>query len=118
MPHKIPTHRFRYPSGIPLFRPKVEESEQSAEKRRLYENTPERRSDIQFYQSKDWARLRAIKLRMDPQCERCGAIATHVHHVIERKQAPHLALDFDNLEALCVPCHTIHHKSRQRKRHR
>jgi 5-methylcytosine-specific restriction protein A len=54
--------------------------------------------------------LRLMILRRNPLCAECykaGRIvaAEHVHHVIERKQRPELALDPSNLQALCAPCH-------------
>lgn len=39
-----------------------------------------------------------------PLCERCGALAMHVHHRIAISAGGH-PYDFGNLEALCIPCH-------------
>lgn len=53
-----------------------------------------------------WRRIRAGYLRRHPRCARCGAAATHVHHVLDR------ALGGDssdrNLESLCASCHNRH----------
>jgi 5-methylcytosine-specific restriction endonuclease McrA len=67
-----------------------------------------------FYRSAAWLGIRSIKLRRDPLCERCLARgllipATTVHHKRERREAPDLALDLDNLESLCPSCHSSHH---------
>ena len=63
--------------------------------------------------------LRRLKLSIDPCCERClaeGKIvqATVAHHKIERRVQPALALDLDNLESLCAPCHSRHHRTTPR----
>lgn len=69
-----------------------------------------RQIDKNFYASAPWRKLRAAFLAQGPLCVDCrkqGRIteAKHVHHVLPRKTHPHLALDWDNLEALCVKCH-------------
>lgn len=39
-------------------------------------------------------------------CELCGrAWSKEVHHLIPLREAPELALDPDNVQALCKPCH-------------
>ncbi len=105
MPRAIPTHR---PRNAPT----------SAIARAAYERQAPRRGDIAWYQSPAWRGTRAAKLRRDPLCQRClkeGRVkpATMVHHVEERKARPDLALDLDNLESLCGPCHSRHHKSKK-----
>lgn len=77
---------------------------------RAYETTAPRLADKRFYASAAWLRLRAAFLAEHPlcaDCERAGRVtaAEHVHHLKERKDHPELALDWDNLEALCQPCH-------------
>ena len=94
MPKRIPTHR-------------APGARHSAE---AYEHTPERMADARFYASTRWRRLRVSFLAEHPLCEDCrkaGRLtsAAHVHHVLERKDRPDLALDPSNLEALCPPCH-------------
>lgn len=106
MPRRINT--YRPPGYIP-----------PAARRKQYEQADSRRDDIAFYQSPAWTKLRLAKLRENPLCERCRreqriTAATHVHHVLERKDRPDLALDWDNLEALCSPCHSRHHASQKR----
>jgi 5-methylcytosine-specific restriction enzyme A len=64
-----------------------------------------------FYGSAHWGRLRLAFLAEHPVCARCKrAEATIVHHIQERLERPDLQYDPDNLEALCSPCHTAHHK--------
>lgn len=80
-----------------------------------------RLDDKRFYGRTAWGKLRSLKLSLDPLCERCEregltVVAGHVHHVKARKAYPDLALDLDNLEALCVPCHTKEENQRKRDR--
>lgn len=108
MPRRVPTHRAAGHAD-------------PAASRRSYERRPGRRDDIAFYQSPPWTSLRALKLGLNPLCERCDreartTAATHVHHVSERKQRPDLALDLDNLESLCGPCHSRHHARQPKAR--
>ena len=75
---------------------------------------------LRFYGSTQWKILSA-KYQQDKgyKCERCGAMATEVHHK-EPIQTPNgweRRLDYDNLEALCVDCHNYRHK-RFKKRQR
>lgn len=78
--------------------------------RRSYERTDSRAEDRSFYKSGPWRRLRAAFLAEHPLCVDCrktGRLtpAEHVHHLLERKDRPDLALEWDNLQALCPPCH-------------
>ncbi|MDY0855471.1 HNH endonuclease [Bacillus thuringiensis] len=79
---------------------------------------------MKFYKSKEWRalRLKAIE-RAKNECEHCkqkGKVTTRdtldkrgrkmkmdVNHIKPVKTHPHLALDLDNLEYLCVRCHNI-----------
>lgn len=102
MPRKIATHR---PLPDSLGRATF------VRQRRLYDQTPERRMDKDFYKSPRWRRLRAAYLAEHPLCAKCDeegrtTAARHVHHVKERKQFPELAFEWDNLQSLCVPCHS------------
>ena len=68
---------------------------------------------LRFYRSTHWKILSA-KYQQDKayKCERCGGLATEVHHK-EPIQTPNgweRRLDYDNLEALCVDCHNYRHK--------
>lgn len=63
-----------------------------------------------FYAGVPWRKLRLAFLREHPTCDECGKLgrvelATDVHHVRERRDHPGLALDPDNLQALCKRCH-------------
>lgn len=76
------------------------------------DRTEGRREAKRFYASERWRRLRALFLRENPLCAACErngrtTAARHVHHKRKRQDHPDLALDWDNLEALCQPCHSI-----------
>lgn len=71
-----------------------------------------------FYNSKRWKKCRAAYLSDHPCCERCEragiiSVAEHVHHIkeltAENYLDPMIALNPDNLEALCFKCHQKEH---------
>ena len=75
---------------------------------------PSRYGNEGFYKSRAWRRLSAAY--MDSQayiCERCGAPATICHHRQWLDGAnvnePEIALNPNNLEALCDACHNAEH---------
>lgn len=64
--------------------------------------------------SREWQRIRRIKLTNDPLCEdphgdhaSAGrtATATQVHHILPLATNPHLGLDLSNLMSVCTRCH-------------
>lgn len=73
-----------------------------------------------IYNTRRWAKLRAVKFRMNPLCERCaegGRVipAEDIHHIVSFMSADdpirraYLAFDFDNLMSLCKKCHQAIH---------
>lgn len=80
-----------------------------------------RKEQKRFYSSTKWIRCRDVYLSEHPLCERCleagrASTAEHVHHKIELNinnyKDPMIALNPDNLEALCFECHQKeHHES-------
>jgi 5-methylcytosine-specific restriction protein A len=63
-----------------------------------------------FLDSPAWRKLRKAYKAEHPLCERCEARGritptAEIHHKIKRSIAPELALEWDNLEAHCSPCH-------------
>ena len=117
MPKRVP---YLKPSAL---KPRINPAIQSMQKHRperpkLIEAKRERDS---FYSSATWMRLRATFLYENPVCEICLEAerltpATIVHHKQERLARPDRALDRDNLQAVCGPCHTRHHKTIKRDR--
>jgi 5-methylcytosine-specific restriction protein A len=67
-----------------------------------------------FYLQPQWRALRAQHLSEYPLCARCEqqglvTVAVVVHHLVEIRDRPDLALDPDNLQSLCVSCHDAVH---------
>lgn len=79
---------------------------------------------MKFYKSKEWRTIREQAIRIDNyecrHCRRKGKVTTRnttnergkktkmdVNHIKSLKTHPHLALEIDNLEYLCVDCHNI-----------
>ena len=61
-----------------------------------------------FYLTKEWKALRKRALAAyGGVCVACGATERlQVAHIKPRGQYPHLALDMDNVQELCVHCHS------------
>jgi 5-methylcytosine-specific restriction protein A len=98
------------PSRVPTYRPRRFSTPRALTAGHRYERRADRQEDKDFYKSPPWRKLRAAFLAAFPLCHDCDArgrteAARHVHHVKDRKAHPDLALDWDNLQALCVGCH-------------
>lgn len=68
----------------------------------------------EFYHSKDWTDTRqAYLIAQHYLCERCGEPAKVVHHkhylTKQNINNADIALNWDNLEALCQDCHNKEH---------
>ena len=68
----------------------------------------------EFYHSKDWIDTRRAHLISQHYlCERCGEPAKVVHHkhylTKQNINNADIALNWDNLEALCQDCHNKEH---------
>lgn len=73
-----------------------------------------------FYKSKAWLSCsRAYMLSVNYVCERCGGVASICHHKKwlspNNINDPTIALNWDNLEALCIDCHNIEHMQKHTK---
>lgn len=71
----------------------------------------------QFYSSRTWQKCRTSFLQWENfVCNRCKGVATLAHHreylTADNMHDYKIALDWDNLEALCHDCHEIEHKRR------
>jgi 5-methylcytosine-specific restriction enzyme A len=67
----------------------------------VYERTRERP-----LQSPAWMRLRDEKLKVNPDCEDCGAPATQVQHLNPRSMGGPLLPPLSGLRSLCTSCHS------------
>lgn len=71
-----------------------------------------------FYISTAWRKISAAYLSSRNYiCERCGQPAKICHHKKwlngQNVNDPAIALSFDNLEALCISCHTLEHQTEE-----
>ncbi len=80
-----------------------------------YNNHSRDKNLTKFYASKEWRELRALKLKQDPLCARCGKAATVADHIIEVKDGG-CKLCIDNLQSLCNGCHTVKSAEERKKR--
>lgn len=67
-----------------------------------------------LYHSAAWIKLsRAYMQSKHYTCERCGRLAVICHHkkylTPQNWRDPSIALNWDNLEALCLDCHNQEH---------
>lgn len=59
-----------------------------------------------FYKTERWKKLSAYYRKHHPVCEYCSNAASDItDHIKPYKTHPELGLDWDNLRALCRPCH-------------
>jgi 5-methylcytosine-specific restriction enzyme A len=105
------------PSKIPYSRrppPKLKVNGTRAE---LYNRFKRDKDSAAFYASAAWHGVRDLYLCSQPYCEdhlEIGeyVVAVIVHHKLEIKTHPHLALDLTNLRSQCRACHNTEHKSK------
>jgi len=66
------------------------------------------REGDRIYRTAAWQRLRVAYLSNAPICQApgCRAVATEVDHIQPHKGDRAIAFDWDNLQALCKPCHS------------
>ena len=82
--------------------------------KQLIQTIIEGRED-KFYNSRRWRKLaKEIKTRDNNECQQCKSrgyvgSADCVHHIIEIKVNPLLALTTSNLMTVCNKCHNIIH---------
>lgn len=72
-----------------------------------------------FYDSKEWAKVRAFVLMRDRYtCTRCNNPAEEVHHIIRLSPDniwdTKITLNPDNLVSLCKDCHFKEHKNEKK----
>lgn len=67
-----------------------------------------------LYYTNSWKKLRETKLAMNPLCEQCGAsslsagmeTSLHIDHINDHKGDENLFYELDNLQTLCISCHS------------
>ena len=75
---------------------------------------PSKYGNTAFYNSKEWRRVSAAYMSSKLYiCERCGKPAVICHHKkwlnAQNVNDPTVALNPENLEALCIDCHNAEH---------
>lgn len=80
---------------------------QQAARRTVHKRYNERRDESDaFYKTERWKKLSAYYRKKHPVCEHCDNAASDItDHIKPVKTHPELATDWDNLRALCRPCH-------------
>jgi 5-methylcytosine-specific restriction protein A len=97
------------------------------QKKKPREVTYNKRAYQWVYNTPQWRRLRAAKLREDPICEECAkhgltSITQEIHHRIPFEimrtadEIELIAYDYDNLVSLCTPCHKEAHEELKGKK--
>jgi 5-methylcytosine-specific restriction endonuclease McrA len=96
-----------------------------AERKRQYDHDYDKnkrnKRNAAFYKSNEWKMTAARYLQEhNYRCERCGSIATQVHHkrYLSTPDGWERRFDFKNLEALCLNCHNEEHKRFQKRKPR
>ena len=90
-------------------------------KKQRTNNTDSRKERSIYYNDSNWRKLRLIKLKNNPLCEKCFeneiiTPATQVHHItsfmtgINSDEKMILFLDYNNLMSICDSCHGEIHK--------
>lgn len=94
-----------------------EKEQQKAEWKKNYDKkydlSRRNKQSQMFYRSKAWRLTKERYLLLhNYKCERCGKIATQVHHkeYIDTASGWGRRLDTTNLECLCLTCHNAEHK--------
>jgi 5-methylcytosine-specific restriction protein A len=96
------------PKKIATYRPLHAPTEK--ERQKQFKETRKDKETNKFYSSRAWRKTRAAFLAQYPLCVECENLgrdepATVVDHLVEIKEDPSLAHDFDNLRPLCTSCH-------------
>ena len=70
----------------------------------IYDKSYRNKEADKFYHSREWRRVRGLKLSRDPLCVMCGRPAKIVDHIKEISDGG-CKLCLDNLQSMCVSCH-------------
>ena len=70
--------------------------------------------DYDFYNSRDWRKLRAYILAGEPLCRECTAVATVVDH-IKPIRLGGSKWSHENLQPMCASCHNKKSRSERGK---
>lgn len=93
-------------SYCPKHQPAADE-QRAFQMKKVHRDYNDRRDESDgFYKTERWKKLSAYYRKHHPVCEECDGAASEItDHIKPRKTHPELSLDWDNLRALCRPCH-------------
>lgn len=99
-------------SYCPKHQPLADEQRAAQVKRTNQQYNARRDESDGFYKTERWKRLSLRYRKLHPLCENCEkhnrvTPSRMVDHKQPVKTHPELALDWENLQALCWPCHNI-----------
>lgn len=86
-------------------------AQREANNKMMHQAYNKKRDDVdRFYGSTEWRKLRDLFIAQNPLCVQCEAEgitkpAKVVDHIKPMREHPDLALDINNLRALCHECH-------------
>ena len=88
---------------------------------KTYKKKESRKHLLDFYNSRAWKGLRQHHITRNPLCKSCeleGLIvpADHVDHIIEIRDDWDKRLDSNNLQSLCISCHSKKTLKERKKR--
>lgn len=90
------------------------------ERDNYYRHHRKDKREQQFYNSKEWKKVREVRWQMDNGlCQECIkynkiTLADAVHHIVELKEDWSKRLDIDNLMCVCDRCHNnIHNRKHE-----
>ena len=72
--------------------------------------------DADFYNSRDWRKLRAYVLAGEPLCRECTAVATVVDHITPIRLGGS-KWSHENLQPMCTSCHNKKSRSERDKKY-
>ena len=112
-------HRCRCGALIPISKSRCDKcAEHKNESAKTYDTNIRDKRYTVFYHSKEWKRLRGLKMEAEHGlCEVCGEPATEVHHVVSIKDDWNQRLSYGNLKALCHSCHMKITKEQENERY-
>jgi len=69
--------------------------------------------DSMYFALKSWSK--SVRKRDNNQCQICGIMSDHAHHIFHKRFYPQLALNLNNGISLCIKCHNESHSKRGEK---
>lgn len=111
-------HRCRCGVLIPISKARCDKcAKHKDESAKIYDTNIRDKRSAKFYHSKEWRKLRDLKIEAEHGlCEECGEPATEVHHIVSIKEDWSQRLTYRNLKALCHSCHKKATKEQENKR--